>query len=132
MKVVYEILPYIDDLMNLYKKEWWTNDRSKEEVIIMLKNTPITIGLVENNKLIAFVRVLSDFVYKALIFDVIVDIKYRNKGISKMLMQEILNHFKLKNVKSFELYCKDEMKSYYEKFGFSKNELILMRRENVC
>jgi hypothetical protein len=34
-------------------------------------------------------------------------------------------------LKSFELYCKEEMKSYYEKFGFSESKLILMRRENV-
>ncbi|NPA11733.1 MAG: GNAT family N-acetyltransferase [Epsilonproteobacteria bacterium] len=131
MKVVYDVLPYIDDLMNLYKKEWWTKSRTKEEVIEMLKNTPVTIGIVENNKLIAFARVLSDFVYKALIFDVIVDIKYRNKGISKMLMHEILKHSKLKNVKSFELYCKDEMKSYYEKFGFSQSNLALMKKNYV-
>jgi predicted GNAT family N-acyltransferase len=130
-KIVYDVFDYIDDLMELYKNEWWTSERTKEEVIEMLKHS-LVIGIVDKNELIAFARVLSDFVYKALIFDVIVKKNYRKRGVSKILMREIFNHPKLKNVKSFELYCLEEMKSYYEKFGFSESELILMRRENVC
>ncbi|MEO1928629.1 MAG: GNAT family N-acetyltransferase [Nautiliaceae bacterium] len=129
MEIVYNADNYIDDLMNLYKNEWWTKNRSKEEVIKMLQNTTLVFGIVENDELVAFSRVLSDRVYKAFIFDVIVKEDFRNKGYAKILMNEILNHKELKNVKTFELYCKDEMIGFYEKSGFKKVEdLVLLKR----
>ncbi|QCI28121.1 GNAT family N-acetyltransferase [Caminibacter pacificus] len=129
MEIVYNVDEYIDDLMALYKNEWWTNKRSKEEVIKMLQNSTFVFGIVENNELIAFSRVLSDKVYKAFIFDVIVRSDCRNRGLAKILMENILNHEELKNVKTFELYCKEEMIGFYEKFGFKKVEdLVLLKR----
>ncbi len=130
MKIVYNMDGYIDDLMNLYKNEWWTNTRSKEEVIKMLQNTTFVFGIVnKDNELIAFSRVMSDKVYKAFIFDVIVRQDYRGQGLGEKLIQMVLNHAELKNVKSFELYCKDEMVPFYEKFGFKKvDDLAFLKR----
>ena len=93
MKIVYNMDGYIDDLMNLYKNEWWTNTRSKEEVIKMLQNTTFVFGIVnKDNELIAFSRVMSDKVYKAFIFDVIVRQDYRGQGLGEKLIQMVLNH----------------------------------------
>jgi len=129
MEIIYDIDGYIDDLMDLYKNEWWTNERSKDEVIKMLQNSTLVFGIVENNELVAFSRVLSDKVYKAFIFDVIVRSDFRNKGLAKVLMENILNHEELKEVKTFELYCKEEMIGFYRKFGFKKVEdLVLLKR----
>jgi len=127
-KIVFNVNEYIDDLMALYKNEWWTDKRKKEDVLKMLQNTTFVFGIVKDNKLIAFCRVLSDLVYKALIFDVIVDNKYRGLRLSKILLNEVFNHPKLKSVAGFELYCLEEMKEYYEKLGFKKLDLILMKR----
>ena len=110
--IIYNVNEYIDDLMQLYKNEWWSKTRKKEDVIKMLENTTLVFGIVNNNKLIAFCRVLSDFVYKALIFDVIVDKNYRGLGLSKILLNEVFNHPKLSNISSFELYCLEEMEKY--------------------
>ncbi|WP_457562974.1 GNAT family N-acetyltransferase [Caminibacter pacificus] len=128
-RIINNVDEYINGLMNLYKNEWWTNKRSKEEVIKMLQNSTFVFGIVENNELVAFSRVLSDKVYKAFIFDVIVKSEYRNRGYATILINEILNHKELKEVKSFELYCKEEMIGFYEKFGFKKVEgLVLLKR----
>ncbi|WP_210402402.1 GNAT family N-acetyltransferase [Nautilia sp. PV-1] len=128
MKIIFDVYDYIDDLMALYKNEWWSDKRSKDDVIKMLQNTTFVFGIVKDDKLIAFCRVLSDLVYKALIFDVIVDKNYRGEGVSKILLNEVFNHPKLRNVAGFELYCLEEMKDYYEKLGFKKLDLILMKR----
>jgi len=116
-------------LYKLYKKEWWTKDREKKDIKKMLKNSDIIIGITdENRKLIAFARVLSDYIYKAEIYDVIVDTKYRHLGVGKLIMDNIINHKKLKKVKQFNLQCKKEMIPFYEKWGFKDTlELIYMR-----
>lgn len=84
----------------------------------------------KNNNLVAFARVLTDFVFKGLILDVVVEKEYRDKGIGSKLIKEIMNDSKLKKVKCLELYCKNEVIPFYDKFGFKKVEgdMHLMER----
>ncbi len=94
----------------------------------------ICIGICsENDDLIGFVRVLTDFTFKALIFDVMVTQSERGKGLGNKLLSLVKNHEHLKSVKHFELYCLPEMLSFYEKHGFSANvgEIKLMRLTNA-
>ena len=120
----------VKNLHKLYKNEWWSKDRSKKEIKKMLKHTDIVIGVVnKKGKLIAFARVLSDFVFKAEIYDVIVDKKYRGLGLGELLLTKIIKHKKLKNIKQFNLQCLDELEPFYKKFGFKRvDNLLYMRR----
>lgn len=56
-----------------------TDDRQRDDVTRMLEHSDEIIGLVdsETEKLIAFARILTDYTYKGLIFDVIVAQPYR-------------------------------------------------------
>jgi predicted GNAT family N-acyltransferase len=120
----------IDTLHTLYRREWWTSDRSREEIKVMLQHSSIIIG-VENDtkKLLGFARILTDHIFKAEIYDLIVDHAYRDQGIGKQLMEAILNHSDLLRVKQFNLQCKAEMIPYYEKWGFTDRlgDLCYMR-----
>jgi len=79
--------------------------------------------------LIGFSRVLTDFTFKALIFDIIIAKEHRKKGLGNRLIESIKNHESLKRVKHFELYCLPDMFSLYEVHGFSGDlgEIKLMR-----
>ena len=121
----FEIISSLDesqvrDLHELYKKEWWTNQRSFEDVQHILENS-LSIAITEKNTktLIAYSRVITDKFRFALIFDVIVDQAYRKQKLGKMLMEAILAHPELARVARFELRCLPEMKLFYEKCGFS-------------
>lgn len=100
----------------------------------MLQNTDYIFAICDENskQLIAFARVLTDQVYKALILDVIVDPGYRTQGFGKKIMQMILDHPELKKVKHFELYCLPELIPFYKKWGFTDDlgELTAMRLYN--
>ena len=87
-----------------------------------------------DERLIGFARVLSDRVYKALIFDLIVDPQYRNAGIGRRLMEVIVHHPELRRVKHFELYCLPEMEAYYGQWGFTDKigDIKLLRREPIA
>jgi len=134
MKRIYELdAHHIKQLHNLFKKEWWTNKRSLEETQKVVANSSIVIGLVDsNNDLRAFARVLTDYTFKAIIFDVIVDESFRDRGLGKELMRLVLEHKELKDVKHFELYCLPEMITFYKSYGFSDElgELVFMRKES--
>ena len=122
---------HIKQLHQLYQNEWWTDKRTLEETQKVVDNSSIIIGLADTEEnLIAFARVLTDFTFKAIVFDVIVEDSLRHKGLGKKLMNLIVNHEKLQEVKHFELYCLPEMVEFYKAHGFEDNlnELIFMRK----
>lgn len=122
---------HISQLHALYAQEWWTKGRTLEQIEQVVANASVVIGIVDDeNCLQAFVRVLSDFVFKALLFDVIVADAYRGKGVGEQLVKAVCHHPKLRGVKHFELYCHPEMTDFYRQYGFVETDssLQLMRR----
>ena len=76
----------IDQLASIYNKTWFTQDRSLEDIKIMLENSYLILGFVEDGELIGFCRAISDGVYKAFLFDFIVKDEHQNKGIGSLIM----------------------------------------------
>jgi len=131
MRILYKLdKAYISQLHKLYKEEWWTKSRTVEETKKVVDNSQIMIALVdEKDVLVGFVRVLTDYTFKAIIFDLIVCESQRGKGLGKELLSLVQTHKDLQDVKHFELYCLDEMVEFYEGFGFSLDvgDVKLMR-----
>ena len=110
----------VSDLMDLYKNEFWSDKRTRQDVVKMLASTDVIIGLVDEcERLIGITRVLTDFVYRAMIFDVIIKPTHRKMGLGAKLMDAVLNHPKLQTVEHFYLNCLPNMMPFYERWGFS-------------
>ncbi len=124
----------IAQLHALYQKEWWTGGRTLDATRQCVSGSQICIGLVDGGgNLAAFARVITDFTFKALIFDVIVSSAARGAGLGKRLLEQITHHDRLRTVRHFELYCVPELFAFYRRFGFSENvgEVRLMRLANA-
>lgn len=135
MNVIYSLTEnHIAQLHELYQQEWWTKGRTLEETKNCVTGSQICVGLISaNNELIGFSRVLTDFTFKALIFDVIVRKDHRKTGLGDELISLIKSHEKLQRVKHFELYCLPEMYDFYAMHGFTTDtgEIRLMRFINA-
>lgn len=109
-------------LMELYRRGWWSRDRKIVDVRSMLQHTDLIFGFVNpgSKDLVAFARVLSDQVYFALVLDVIVAPEYRNMGIGRALIETIKTHPILSQVEYLELCCPDDLKPFYRACGFSE------------
>ncbi|MEG3923975.1 MULTISPECIES: GNAT family N-acetyltransferase [unclassified Microcoleus] len=129
----------VSDLMDLYKNEFWSDKRTREDVVKMLAATDVIIGFVDESdslrdsyasRLIGITRVITDFVYRAMIFDVIIKPTHRKMGLGAKLMDAVLNHPKLQTVEHFYLNCLPNMMPFYERWGFSDDvgELKFLRR----
>ncbi|OAI52915.1 GCN5 family acetyltransferase [Planctomycetaceae bacterium SCGC AG-212-F19] len=119
----------VHDLVQMYQNEWWTKRRALSQVEQLLKHSDLIVGICEGERLVAFARVLTDFVFKAVIYDVIVDAGYRSQGLGRQLMDTIVNHPSLQSVKHLDLYCLPPLLPFYEQWGFTSNlgELRFMR-----
>jgi len=109
------------DLIELYRHEWWTNQRRDEDVARMLQHSDLVVGVCTDpgGQLVGFTRVLTDRVFKALVFDVIVAEAHRNNGLGRRLVQYMLDHPMLASVRHVELYCKPELIPFYTQWGFT-------------
>lgn len=113
----------IEELCAMYQLEWWSQGRQKPDVLRMLNHSDIIVAFCEpeSQKLIAFARILTDYVYRALILDVIVENSYRRRGMGRILMDAIVNHPRLESVEKLILFCLPEMVPFYRKWGFTDN-----------
>ncbi len=110
-----------DQLVNLYRQAPWANGRTADDARAMLAHTDVAVSAWDGPRLVGFGRVLTDYVYRASIWDVIVDKEYQGQDIGTEIMQRILNHPDLKRVELFWL-CTRDKQTFYEKLGFSSKE----------
>ena len=114
----------ISELVELYKNEFWSHNRTYPGVVKMLAASDIIIALVnEEKELIAFCRILTDCVYRGVLYDVIVKPSYRKMGFGAKLLDEVVNHPQLKEVENMALFCLPEMIPFYQQWGFT-NEVV--------
>lgn len=113
-----------EQLMTLFQQAPWAKGRTLNDARDMLRHTDVALCAWDGDHLVGFGRVLTDFVYRATIWDVIVDEAYQKQGIGAEIVQRILHHPRLKKVELFWLCTRRP--GFYEKLGFSSKEQIGM------
>jgi ribosomal protein S18 acetylase RimI-like enzyme len=108
-------------LARLYQHAPWAVGRTVEETRDMLAQTDLALSVWDDDRLVGFGRVLTDYVFRASIWDVIVDPSYQGQDLGMELVLRILHHSTLKRVELFWL-CTREKQAFYEKLGFNANE----------
>lgn len=119
-----------EQLLTLFQQAPWAKGRTLNDAREMLRHTDVALCAWDGDHLVGFGRVLTDFVYRATIWDVIVDEGYHNQGIGTELVQRILHHPRLKKVELFWLCTRRP--GFYEKLGFSSKEqtgMVWSRRQ---
>ena len=107
-------------LLALFHQAPWAKDRSLGDAKEMLRHTDLTLCARDGDHLIGFGRVLTDFIFRATIWDVIVDRSYQGQGVGTEIVRRILNHPRLERVELIWLCTRRP--GFYEKLGFSSKE----------
>src|SRR5579863_1291102 len=85
---------HIEQLWRMYQGESWSRGRRIEDVRRVVEHSDLIFAFCdsETGRLVAFARVLTDFVYKAVILDVIVGRSHRDPRLGKVLQDAITAH----------------------------------------
>ena len=133
MRVISELSEaHVLQLHALYASAWWAKTRSLEDTRRCVRGSSICIGLVDGeDALQGFCRVLTDGVFKAVVFDVLVSPAHQGRGLGALLMAQLKAHERLAQVGHIELYCKDDVQAFYRHHGFAPqgHDLHFMRWE---
>src|ERR1700733_3750979 len=68
-----------EQFVKLHRSVDWANDRTQEKIQKMIDHTSLIITAWDGQKLIGMARVLTDYTYRAIIHDVIVEEAYRGQ-----------------------------------------------------
>lgn len=94
---------------------YWAKNRSREAVERSLKNS-LCFGLYDAGKQIGLARVISDFAY---LCDVYVLDAYQGRGLGTWLLQSVMSHPDLQNLRRWMLATRDAH-GLYRKSGFTE------------
>jgi len=101
----------------LSKKSSWSKNIPLETVKTSIENS-LNFGLFHNNKQIGYARVISDYATIAYLGDVYILEEYRGKGLSKKLMDVIIQYPSLQNLRRWILLT-TTAKWLYQKYNFT-------------
>ncbi len=101
----------------LENDSYWAKTRTLEQTKTAIENS-ICFGLYDGERQIGFARVVSDCATFAYIGDVFVLDEYRGRGLSKWLMEVIVSHPDLQNLRRCVLATRDAH-GLYAQYGFN-------------
>ena len=107
------------DVIHKYLSEesYWAQGRELEITAQAIENS-ISFGVYHEEKQIGFARVITDKATFAYLGDVFILEGYRGKSLSKRLMEAILSHPELQNLRRWILATKDAH-GLYAQYGFT-------------
>ena len=100
----------------LSQESYWAKNVPREVVERALANS-LCVGAFEDNSQVGFARVITDYATFAYIADVFVLPSHRGRGISKRIMDAIMNHRELRGLRRWHLVTRDAH-GLYAQFGF--------------
>lgn len=121
----------LDAVHEFLANSYWARGLPLETFRRATENSLCFGVLSPSNTQVAFARVITDSATYAYLADVFVIAEYRKRGISKWLLQEILEHSQLQGLRRIMLATRDAHELYRQQ-GFSElaSPQIFMERWN--
>ena len=111
-----------NELHKLFVSAGWSDGLEAPEIVknynIPFINSSLVISAWESERLIGVVRVLSDKMFRSIIYDLVIYPEFQSKGIGKELISRCLAHYPNSE---WLVQTTKEIAGYYEKFGFIIN-----------
>src|SRR5512134_923538 len=106
-----------DAIAEMLKRSYWASGRPRERLDRALANS-LVFGIYDGQKQIGLARVVSDYAVFAYLCDVFIHENYRAHGLGKWLIQTILEHPDLRDMRRWVLVTHDAH-GLYKQYGFS-------------
>ena len=100
----------------------WAKQRCKKDIKKMISKSAVVVSAWEDNKMIGFGRTTTDEIYRAILWDIVVDKNYQGLGIGGEIIKLIINDknlIKVEKIYVMTTHCED----FYLKMGFKKEKI---------
>jgi GNAT superfamily N-acetyltransferase len=110
----------VDAICDFLTRAYWANTRPRQRTERALQNS-LVFGVYDGDRQIGLARVVSDYAIFAYLCDVFIHEDYRSHGLGKWLIQTILEHPDLRDMRRWLLVTSDAH-GLYKQFGFTSME----------
>ena len=100
----------------------WASQRNKKDIKKMISKSNVIVSAWNNQKMIGFGRATTDEIYRATLWDIVVDQNYQRLGIGKKIIKSIINDKHLIQVEKIYIMT-TECEEFYLKMGFQKENI---------
>ncbi|MCI0520136.1 MAG: GNAT family N-acetyltransferase, partial [Chloroflexi bacterium] len=100
----------------LAHRSYWALGVSLESIQTAAQNS-LTFGVYHGDRQVGYARIITDTITIAYLLDVFILEEYRGRGLSKALVEYILDHPALQRVRRFFLSTRDAH-TLYSRYGF--------------
>jgi len=109
----------------------WAQNRSLQDIKKMLSNSVAIVSVWQNNQMVGFGRATSDEVYRAVLWDIVVDKKHQKNGLGKIIVDTILKNKLISKAERIYLMT-TSCEKFYSKMGFlpEKEQTLMMKTSN--
>lgn len=118
----------VDDLKRIYESVGWTPRDERTIVSVFTASTHASFA-VDGDRTVACGRALSDGVFNAAIYDVVVHSHYQGTGVGQLIVESLLN--KLGGVSCIHLIANTGTEGFYQQLGFKKAKTAMARYLNL-
>ncbi|MDT8283932.1 MAG: GNAT family N-acetyltransferase [Thermovirgaceae bacterium] len=117
------------DLQELYRFASWGRSRSIEQIDLMLQGTSMCFSVRYAGRLAAFCRILTDFVFRGSLWDIMVHPDHQGKGLGSSLLDYALDHPKIRSIPLIITYT-SELSPFLSRLGFMHEDgaMMLLRK----
>ena len=116
-----------EQLHKLFVAVGWSDGSETSEMIknynIPFINSTLVISAWDREQVIGAVRVLSDKMFRSVIYDLLVLPEFQNRGIGKELVKRCIAHFPNSE---WLVATTKEISGYYEKIGFKRTADVFL------
>jgi ribosomal protein S18 acetylase RimI-like enzyme len=104
---------------------FWAAGRQMEDLAVAIAHSCPVISAWDGDRLVGFARALSDGIYRATIWDVVIHPDYRGSGLGRKLVQTVLAHPHISQVERVYLMTSHQQ-NFYSQIGFQPNTTTTM------
>jgi GNAT superfamily N-acetyltransferase len=122
----------VGQLQRLFRdNSFWARERILSDMRRMLRGSQVAVSLWEGSLLIGFGRATSDGVYRAVLWDVVVDERFHGLGLGKTVVKALLDSAPVARAERVYLMTSN-CKGFYEHLGFTEvnNQYLMLRKSS--
>lgn len=110
-----------EQLRGLFQLVGWSDGtetpEQKEQFSVGFQNSTLVVSAWDGERLVGAVRVLSDRMFRSVLYDLAVDPSYQDRGIGRELVRRCIGHFPNSE---WLVQTTPQVAGYYETCGFQR------------
>lgn len=109
----------------------WAQGRDPESIERAIQATELMVLAWDEDRLVGSTRVITDGVYYATIWDVIVHPDYRGQGVGYRMVEAAVDPFRHRGFSYIALYSVVGVEPFYERLGFRRHPAGMRLDESI-